>query len=467
MKKFFQTLGKTIAIALVFGLVSGLMFQATTYFLGGTSVTTQAAGIWQRMIGNPDAYADRNADVEANLNIDGEDDTDADESKSNAGNSSDETMTDGDSTSASDENAAFEGQEENNSTSQKNIITTDISDVVRNVMPSIVAITNVSVTEYQTFFGSSSYESESCGSGFIVAQNEDFIYIATNNHVINGTKSLTVEFCDDATASAQIQGTNETRDLAVIRVSISDMEKATLDAIKVASIGDSDALRVGQSAIAIGNALGYGQSVTTGVISALNREVTVQDNTTGQVVTNNCIQTDAAINPGNSGGALLNIKGEVIGINEVKYSRSRVEGIGYAIPMAAAKPIIDQMIDGGETDDKNSEKSGIEVAAGNAYLGIYGLDVDDALSQSYHMPGGVYVARVAENSPAKRAGIKEGDVITVFDGVLVGTKEELEKVLSKCSAGDTVTVILERTGDGRYGEYQINVTLSKRDKEKI
>ena len=225
---------------------------------------------------------------------------------------------------------------------------TDVSSVVDEVMPSIVAITNTGTVTYNSFFGKKSQQSQSCGSGIIVSEDDDYLYIATNNHVVADSEELTVQFDDDSVVKAEIRGTDPDDDLAVVRVKKSDLGKDTYSNIKIATIGDSDSVAVGSPAIAIGNALGYGQSVTTGIVSALNRTVTTQDSQTGETVTNNnLIQTDAAINPGNSGGALLNENGEVIGINSVKYSSTEVEGIGYAIPMSVAKPIIESLIQDG------------------------------------------------------------------------------------------------------------------------
>ena len=246
---------------------------------------------------------------------------------------------------------------------------TDVSSIVDEVMPSIVAITNTGTVTYNSFFGKQSQQSQSCGSGIIVSEDDDYLYIATNNHVVADSEELTVQFDDDSVVKAEIRGTDPDDDLAVVRVKKADLGKDTYSNIKIATIGDSDSVAVGSSAIAIGNALGYGQSVTTGIVSALNRTVTTQDSQTGETVTNNkLIQTDAAINPGNSGGALLNENGEVIGINSVKYSSTEVEGIGYAIPMSVAKPIIESLIQDGKYTNENQ-----------AYLGIKGGDVSSEM----------------------------------------------------------------------------------------
>lgn len=332
-------------------------------------------------------------------------------------------------------------------------VATDVSDIVDEVMPSIVAITNVSQTEYQSFWGQSkTYESTSCGSGIIVSQDKEYLYVATNNHVVEGANSLTVTFANDDTVSAEIKGTDPSTDLAVVKVALSSIKDDTMSAIKVATLGSSDTLKVGESCIAIGNALGYGQSVTTGVISALNREVSVSDSSSSTNYTAELIQTDAAINPGNSGGALLNTAGEVIGINSVKYSDTSVEGIGYAIPMDTAKPIIEELITKEKVDESNS-----------AYLGIAGVDVTSDVAKTYNMPTGVYVAQVMEGAAAEQAGIQKGDIITKFDGKDVTSMEELSSNMQYYAAGTTVDVVIERSSNGQYEEQTIPVTLGKKN----
>ena len=332
-------------------------------------------------------------------------------------------------------------------------VATDVSDIVDEVMPSIVAITNVSQTEYQSFWGQSkTYESTSCGSGIIVSQDKEYLYVATNNHVVEGANSLTVTFANDDTVSAEIKGTDPSTDLAVVKVALSSIKDDTMSAIKVATLGSSDTLKVGESCIAIGNALGYGQSVTTGVISALNREVSVSDSSSSTNYTAELIQTDAAINPGNSGGALLNTAGEVIGINSVKYSDTSVEGIGYAIPMDTAKPIIEELITKEKVDESNS-----------AYLGITGVDVTSDVAKTYNMPTGVYVAQVMEGAAAEQAGIQKGDIITKFDGKDVTSMEKLSYNMQYYAAGTTVDVVIERSSNGQYEEQTISVTLGKKN----
>ena len=329
---------------------------------------------------------------------------------------------------------------------------TDVSDIVKNVMPSIVSITTVSQTEYYNMFNQSqTYQSEGAGSGIVVAEDDDNLYIATNNHVVENSTSLTVCFSDNETVSGTVKGTDSSADLAVVSVKKSDMKSDTLSTIKIATLGNSDELSVGESSVAIGNALGYGQSVTTGVISALNRQVSTTDETSGTTVTNNLIQTDAAINPGNSGGALLNMKGEVIGINSVKYSDTSVEGMGYAIPISTAKPIIDDLISREKVDSSKS-----------AYFGISGADVSSQVAKTYNMPEGVYVAQVEQGSAAESAGLQKGDIITEFDGHQITSMENLKERLQYYEAGTKVTVKLQRADNGGYKEQSIEVTLGSK-----
>ena len=326
---------------------------------------------------------------------------------------------------------------------------TDVSSVVDEVMPSIVAITNTGTVTYNSFFGKKSQQSQSCGSGIIVSEDDDYLYIATNNHVVADSEELTVQFDDDSVVKAEIRGTDPDDDLAVVRVKKADLGKDTYSNIKIATIGDSDSVVVGSPAIAIGNALGYGQSVTTGIVSALNRTVTTQDSQTGETVTNNkLIQTDAAINPGNSGGALLNENGEVIGINSVKYSSTEVEGIGYAIPMSVAKPIIESLIQDGKYTNENQ-----------AYLGIKGGDVSSEMV-AYGFPQGVYVSSVSAGSGAANAGLQEGDIITAIDSTKISSMTELQSALKSYQAGDKVTLTVARQSGRQYEESKVEVTLS-------
>lgn len=324
-----------------------------------------------------------------------------------------------------------------------------VSEVAANAMPSVVSISNVGVQEITNFFGSSeSYESTSSGSGIIVGQNDEELLIATNNHVVTGASTITVSFIDDTSVEAQIKGTDANNDLAVVAVKISDLSEDTLSQIKVATIGNSDELVVGEQVVAIGNALGYGQSVTSGYISALDREVTVDN------VTANLIQTDAAINPGNSGGALLNMKGELIGINAVKFASSEVEGMGYAIPISTAEPILGDLM-------TRVTRSKVDTADAS-YLGVSCKNVTSETAEMYEMPTGVFIAGITEGSAAEKAGMQKGDIITSFDGTSVTTYDELVNALAYYAAGETVDIVVQRTEAGEYQEYTLSITLDSK-----
>ena len=323
----------------------------------------------------------------------------------------------------------------------------DLSGVSSNVMPSIVSITGKFETTSQSWFGQTqSSESEGVGSGIIIGKKDGKILIATNNHVVVDAKSLSVGFVDGKSASATIRGTDSDADLAVVEVNTKDMKASTLKKIAVITLGDSSKLKTGERAIAIGNALGYGQSVTGGYISALNRQVQLTDKTM------TLIQTDAAINPGNSGGALLNSKGELIGINTVKYSSEDVEGMGYAIPINTAKPIINKLI-------KNEATSESE----QAYLGVSGQTIDSSMASQFDMPSGVYVQQVIKSSPAQKAGISAGDVIVSIDGSSVYTMDGLKEKISNLKAGKKVKIVVKRQNQmGTYEKKTLTVTLGKK-----
>ena len=335
------------------------------------------------------------------------------------------------------------------------VVTSDVSSIVENVMPSIVSITNMSVQQVQDFFGGvSQQQSESAGTGIIISQNDSELLVVTNNHVVAGSDTLTVTFDDGTSVEANIKGTNSEYDIAVVAVPLDSISDDTMKAISVATLGDSTQLKVGEPAIAIGNALGYGQSVTTGVISALDRSVSETNEQTGETTESDAklIQTDAAINPGNSGGALLNTAGEVIGINSVKYSDTSVEGIGYAIPMNTAKPIIEDLITKEKVDEADS-----------AYLGVAGVDVTNDVAQKYNMPTGVYVAQVIDGSAAAQAGIQQGDIITSFDGKEITSMEELKNTVEYYAAGTQVDIVIERSSNGQYQEQTLSVTLGRKN----
>lgn len=330
----------------------------------------------------------------------------------------------------------------------------DVSDIVENAMPSIVSLTNMGQQEMGYDFFGRSYvqDTESAGSGIIIGQTEEEIYIATNNHVVANSTQLTVNFIDNQTVTAEIKGTDSSTDLAVVSVDINDIPSETMEKIKVATLGDSGKLKVGEGAVAIGNALGYGQSVTTGVISALEREVTVQDEQTGASITNDLIQTSAAINPGNSGGALLNMKGEVIGINSVKYSDTQVEGMGFSIPISAAEPIINSLITRELVDESKS-----------AYLGVSGSDVTEEMSVGFGIPEGLYITLVQENSAAAQAGINKGDVMTGFDTRKVRSMKDLEEIIQYYEAGTEVEITLQSNVDGEWQERKVMAKLGKKN----
>ena len=332
-------------------------------------------------------------------------------------------------------------------TTANSSVTSDISTIVENAMPSIVSITNMSVQKVQSFFGGyQEVPSESAGSGIIVGQNDSELLIVTNNHVVENSETLTVTFCNEESIEAAVKGTDSARDLAVVAVPLDSIPDDTMSQIKTAVIGDSDSLKVGEPAIAIGNALGYGQSVTTGIVSAKDRSIEGYDGS--------YIQTDAAINPGNSGGALLNINGEVIGINSAKISDSTVEGMGFAIPISDVSDIIQNLMNK-ETRTKVAEDE-------QGYLGIKGYDVNETGAQMYNMPTGVYIAEVTKDGAAEKAGLSKGTIITAFDGNSVTSMDSLKGQLAYYKAGETVTITVQvPENNGEYTESEVEVTLTK------
>ncbi len=324
----------------------------------------------------------------------------------------------------------------------------DVSTVAENVMPSVVSITNSYVQTVQDIFGQKyTSESKAAGSGIIIGDNGPELLIVTNQHVVDDTDTLYVQFIDGSEAEANLKGEDVEADIAVIAVDKSSLSSDTRSNIRIATLGDSDKLKVGQTAIAIGNALGYGQSVTTGVISALNRELTLSNGT------RSLIQTDAAINPGNSGGALLDINGNVIGINEAKLSNGLIEGMGYAIPVSDARNIIDSLMNQ-STKTKASESE-------RGYLGISGVDVTADISEQYNMPRGVYIAKVGSGLAADNAGLKPKSIITSFDGQSVQTMEQLQSLMDYYKIGESVEVVVQEPVENDYGysEKTYNVTL--------
>ena len=336
------------------------------------------------------------------------------------------------------------------------VVTSDVSDIVENVMPSIVSITNMSIEEVQNFFGGiSEQKSESAGTGIIISQNDSELLIVTNNHVVEGNDTLTVTFDDGNSVEANIKGTDSEYDVAVIAVPLDDISDDTMNSIAVATLGDSTSLRVGEPAIAIGNALGYGQSVTTGVISALDRSVAATDSRTGQTIENsvNLIQTDAAINEGNSGGALVNVNGEVVGINSAKLIGDNVEGIGYAIPISDVSDLIRGLMNQ-ETKEKVDEDN-------RGMIGIIGISVSDAFSQQIDLPAGVYVTEVTEGGGADKAGMTKGCIITAINGSSVDSMDALQEQLQYYAKGETVTLTIQiPQTNGEYEEQTVDVRLS-------
>ncbi len=322
-----------------------------------------------------------------------------------------------------------------------------VSDVVEDVLPSLVAI-DVTATQTKTDFFGRTYEQNATGSGsgIIVGKDDDYLYIATNNHVVADADKVSVKFYDDKIYDAAVKGTDSTADIAVAAVKLKDIAVETMEKIKVAKLGDSDSVKVGQQAIAIGNALGYGTSVTVGYISAKDREVQSED------ANMKLMQTDAAINPGNSGGALVDINGSVIGINSAKYADTNVEGMGFAIPINVATPIIKNIIDAEEVSEEEA-----------AYLGIVaGKEIPSEYAEYYHIPEGVFIEEVTEGAPAQKAGIQKGDIIVKFNGMEIKTMESLQEKLALCKAGKKVEVVIKRADNGEYIEKTMEVVLGKK-----
>lgn len=338
---------------------------------------------------------------------------------------------------------------------KEGIYITDVSEVVEQVMPSIVAITSKTLVNSGSFGPSWFYNNgkeqyqEGAGSGIIVSQTEDELLILTNHHVIDGAEELSVQFVNEKSYDAKIKGSSEKKDVAIISVKTRDIDNETMEKIKIATIGDSNKLKVGNGIIAIGNALGYGQSVTTGVVSALNRTVTTDVSTTKM------IQIDAAINGGNSGGALINAVGEVVGINSVKYSSSgsatsaSVEGMGFAIPITDVKELIEGLMNGEEIDDSD------------VVLGIEGYIITEAQSKAYNMPQGFYISKVTEGKGAEKAGIEMGNIVTEIEGKKVESIETIKNILLDKKSGDKIKVKVSYIAKNKYNEKEVEVTLTK------
>ena len=327
----------------------------------------------------------------------------------------------------------------------------DVSPIVESAMPSVVAIKGTTSVEAYSWFGEDqSYDAASSGSGIIIGKNDTELLIVTNNHVVEDTKDLSVVFIDNEEVKAAIKGRDSDNDIAIIAVKLADIKPETIEKIAVAQMGDSDELKVGQGVVAIGNALGYGQSVTVGYVSAIDREVTTKDSSI-----KNLLQTDAAINPGNSGGALLNMSGEVIGINTAKYASTEVEGMGYAIPISKVKDIIADLSSKETRSDKVDE-------AKQGYLGIQGKNIGEEVAEAYDMPRGVYVYKIVENSSAANSDLREKDIITKIDAQSVKSMEDLKDILSYYKSGEKIKLTVQRLNDSTYEEKEIEITLSDR-----
>ncbi len=424
-----------LCCGLVFGVFAGIGFQAVDAAHDGF---TRAKSAFSAMMGNS---SQDSALAEA----------------SGSGDAAEDVLLPDSSSDAAEASSGSIKQTLDNLTpqTQTEAVVTDVTQVVKAVMPSVVSVSNTYV-QRGTFFGQEySSEAVSSGSGIIVGENDSELLIVTNYHVVESADTLSVQFVDEEQVQAQIKGTDADKDLAVLAVQLSDIKEDTLNQISIASLGSSDDLTVGEPVIAIGNALGYGQSVTTGVVSALNRPIAVtsQEGQTGDSQINTFIQTDAAINPGNSGGALLNTKGEVIGINSNKIGGSTVEGMGYAIPISDAKPIIEELMQK-ETRLKVDE-------ANKGVLGITGVNVEAQYSEVYGIPMGGYVSSVTDNSGAAAAGLVRGDIITAINGETVETMEELKEEMNYYKAGDVVTLTIMQGSPTGYQSKDVQVTLGK------
>lgn len=368
--------------------------------------------------------------------------------RSEAGLSGDSSLTEDTTTGDGQVAAASEIAQQQSASA----VVTDVTQVVEAVMPACVSITNNFTQTVQDFWGQTYSQDETAsGSGIIIGENEQELLIVTNNHVVDSTEQLYVQFIDGETVEAQVKGTDVSADLAVVAVKLDTIANSTKQEICIARMGDSDSLKIGEPAIAIGNALGYGQSVTTGVISALNRKIDSSNSEEGTSL----IQTDAAINPGNSGGALLNMRGEVIGINSNKIGGSSIEGMGYAIPISTARPIIEDLMER-QTRTKYSEEE-------RGYLGISCINVTSDLSENFSMPQGIFVAQVYSGTGAEAAGLVRGNIVVAFDGVTVQNQEELTKQMQYYKAGESVEITIMVNSANGYQQKNVTVTLSSYD----
>ena len=410
-----------VSMAVVFGLIAGVVSVAVN--AAGSRLTASASG------GSQDSGAQQSG---------GQDSSDSGEAVSSSADSS------GDQTEVS------AGSSDSSSSG-----TLSVEQVAKNALPAMVTISTLSVEEMQSIFGGTQqYQVQGAGSGIIVGQNDEELLIATNNHVISGASQVSVGFADESVCEAQIKGSDSSNDLAVVSVKKSEIASDTLSAVKVIQMGNSDDLKLGQQVVAIGNALGYGQSVTAGYVSALNRELTLSDGSYS-FTSSDLIQTDAAINSGNSGGALLNMSGELVGISEAKSSQTSsgatVDNMGYAIPISKAEPILDSLMSA-ETRDVVDE-------ADRGYLGVTCIDVTSTIAEEYNMPEGVCFQSVVSGGPADEAGAKQGDVLVEFDGRSVSSYSDLQNILQYYKAGETIDIVVKRSDGEEYKEQTLSVTL--------
>ena len=427
MSSFWKKVGIGAAVGITFGVLAAFTFTGVTRTINRF-------------------FPDR-AGTLTRIESDKDDDEDGQESVSTEKEDKKETAKEADAKEKSVETTLTKAVDETTGSGNAYL---SVTELVKNNLPSVVSITNTSVTQLRDMWGNGirEYENVSRGSGIIIGQTDEELLIATNSHVVDGANSITVGFVDSEIYDASIKGQDSDLDLAVIGVKVSDVKSSTLDEIRVAVIGDSDDLQVGEQVVAIGNAIGYGQSVTTGIVSALDRDVP-DDNEDIKY-----IQTDAAINPGNSGGALFNMKGELIGINSAKIMSTYVEGMGYAIPVNTANETIESLMNRKSRDKVDEDKAG--------YLGITGVSVDAQTSTMYGIPEGIYLQEISEDGPADKAGIHKGDIIKKFDGVSVSSISELRNKLDYYEAGEEVDLVISRQQDGEYIEKTVTVTLATR-----
>ena len=447
-----KKMGMSVLCGLLFGLVAGLVIIVILVVFKQEVMPDAGEPVAKIETTDGGSLSDDSEQNKGNQKTDSSDGNAADDKGSSEQSSGSETSDINEMNSDSEIDMT-------DATDSKATVVTDVTEVVDRVMPCVVSIFGTYTMEDDFWGYLYDYEAEGGGSGIIVGENDTELLIATNNHVVEDSEELTVQFIDDSVASASVKGTDKDMDLAVIAINLSDLDPATKKMIRIATLGDSDYLKVGEPAIAIGNALGYGQSVTTGVISAVNRAYTDKEgplygtesskDISSQV--KYLIQTDAAINPGNSGGALLNVRGEVIGINSSKIADYATEGMGYAIPISTAEPILKDLM---QKKTRPAEKRD-----DSAYLGISGMAVTGELLEKYNLKDGIYITQVFDKTPAQKAGIHKGDILLEIDGYTVGDMDDLTEVLSYYEEGDTVTVnLLTRTSDG-YQAFDTTVKL--------